>query len=384
MKDKSKYTGNELKYIKRVLKSGKLNSTSGDVTYEFEQKFAKEFGAKYAIACNSGTAALHMALEGVGVGYGDEVIVPALSVIMNTTSVLHCNAVPVYADVDEKTFTMDPDDVKRKIGPNTKAIVAVSLYGFPSNVKELQDACLGVPIIEDNAEHLGNLRTAAATYSLEGTKHLSAGEMGVVLTDNENVALRSRLLANHGFKTTKADNGKTKSDVNVFQDPDFERHITVGWNYRTSEFTSAIALAQLERKEEILERRRMYAWVLYNVFDGRKKFICQQYHPNHSFWTFAVRFLGGKDAWRELHRKFVEAGGDGFWSAWRLQYQEPVMRGGVFVDRCLGVYSPFTGVFGCPVAEKIQPQIIQFKLNYRDKRLFLRQVKILERVLREF
>lgn len=385
MKDKSKYTGNELRYLKQVLKSDKLGSTSGNFTYRFEQEFAKSFQAKYAIACNSGTSALHMALEGVGVNYGAEVVVPALSVIMNTTSILHCNAIPVYVDVDENTFTINPSDVLRKITPKTKAIVTVSLYGYPSKIEELKDL-LGyndIPIIEDNAEHLGNIRSEAAVYSLESTKCFSAGEMGVVATNDMSVALKARLLSNHGFKNTLADNGKTKSDINIFQDPDYERHTSLGWNYRTTEFNSAIALAQLERKEEIILKRKSYACVLYDIFDSKNNFKPQHYHPEHTYWTFVVRCLESKDYWRKLHKKFIENGGDGFWSAWQLQYNEPVMRNKLFHERCPELYKNLNYKKGlCPVAEMLQPQLIQLKLNYRSNKLFLKQVKILKKVLK--
>lgn len=382
MKDKSKYIGSELKYLKEVLKSGKLTSTSGDFVYRFEQEFANSFGSKYAVACNAGTSALHMALEGLDVSCGDEVIVPALSVIMNTTSILHANATPVYADVDEETFTIDPESVKKKITKKTKAIQAVSLYGYPSKIEELKFIANSIPIIEDNAEHLGNLRSKAATYSLEGTKHFSAGEMGVVLTNDEDVALKARKLSNHGFITTKADNGRTKSDVNVFQNPDFKRHDTVGWNYRCTEFQAAIALAQLEKKEQILNIRRYYAMRFYETYQTKSKiFKPQAFHCDHTFWTFAVRCLEDKKFWHNFHDKFVSNGGDGFWSAWQLQYREPVMDYGNFIKRCPDIYTYLTNL-PCVVAETIQPQLIQHKFNYRTEKMFERQLKALRKTLK--
>jgi perosamine synthetase len=380
-----KYAGNELKYIEKVLNSENLGSTLGDFTNTLEQMFANVFNAKYAVACNSGTSALHMALKGVNANYGSEVIMPALSVIMNSTSAFHNNCIPVYADVDEDTFTIDPEDVKRKITGKTKAIMAVSLYGYPSKIRELKKICGDIPIIEDNAEHLGLLRSDVAIYSFESTKHLSTGEMGMLLTNDKNIALKARLLSNHGFKNTSADNGKTKTDASIFQDPDYERHTSLGWNYRATEFQSAIAIAQLEIMDYIVNRRIKYAELFNNTYALRSDlFKPQEYHSCHTFWTFAVRCLEDKEFWRMFYKKFVDNGGDGFWSAWKLQYQEPLIRSGEFKEHCPTLYYNIHYNDGiCPVAEYIQPQIIQHKFNYRDEKLFDNQVLALEKTIKE-
>lgn len=384
-KKSSKYSSNELKYLEQVLSAGKPGSTSGDFTQKFEEEFSKKFGSKYAVACNSGTSALHMALNGVGVGYGDEVIVPALSVIMNSTSIFHNNCVPVYADVDEHTFTINPKDVELKITEKTKAVVAVSLYGYPSKIKELKKICGNIPIIEDNAEHLGKLRSDISVYSLESSKHLTAGEMGVLLTNDGYFALKARQLSNHGFKNTLPDNGKTRSNVRVFQDPDYERHTNLGWNYRATEFQSAIALAQLENTDEVINRRRKYAEKFYNVYNLRADiFKPQKNNLDHTFWTFTVRCLEDRKFWRMFYKKFVENGGDGFWSAWKVQYLEPLIKTGEFKKHCPPLYNDLYFEEGaCPIAETIQPQIIQHKFNYRDEELFDKQVFILERTIKE-
>src|SRR6185503_953102 len=111
-------------------------------------------GVRFAVAMNSGTATLHAALEALGVMPGDEVISPAITVIMDTTATLHANAIPVYADVDADTFNIDPDDVARKITPRTKAIIAVAIYGLPPDYDRLIEIASehGIPIIEDNAQ----------------------------------------------------------------------------------------------------------------------------------------------------------------------------------------------------------------------------------------
>src|SRR4030042_396594 len=115
IKNPSKYLGNELKYLEKVLNSESWSATGGNWNQALERAFAKKFGRKYGIALNSGTSTLHASLEAIGIGPGDEVISPAITVIMDTTATIHANAVPVYADVNQKTLTVDPDDVARKI-----------------------------------------------------------------------------------------------------------------------------------------------------------------------------------------------------------------------------------------------------------------------------
>ncbi|MGA9754698.1 MAG: DegT/DnrJ/EryC1/StrS family aminotransferase, partial [Desulfobaccales bacterium] len=134
-----KYLGNELKYIKKVLEGESWSATGGSWTIALERAFAKKIGTKYAVAFNSGTSTLHAALEAVGVGAGDEVISPAITVIMDTTATMHANAVPVFADVNPKTFTMDPEDLARKITPKTKAIITVAIYGLSPDMDPIME-----------------------------------------------------------------------------------------------------------------------------------------------------------------------------------------------------------------------------------------------------
>ena len=115
MENPSKYLGNELKYLSMVLNSEKWSAISGNWNQILERRFAEKFGRKYAVALNSGTSTLHASLDALGVGYGDEVISPALTVIMDTTVTIHANAIPVYADINPDTFNVDPNDIKRKI-----------------------------------------------------------------------------------------------------------------------------------------------------------------------------------------------------------------------------------------------------------------------------
>src|SRR3990167_10825882 len=134
----SKYLGNELEYLRKVLEGESWSSTAGSWTINLERTFAKKYGARYAVAFNSGTSTLHAALEAAGVGPGDEVISPAITVIMNTTATIHANAIPVYCDIDPDTFNMDPKDLEKRITPKTKAIITVAIYGLPCDMDPIK------------------------------------------------------------------------------------------------------------------------------------------------------------------------------------------------------------------------------------------------------
>ena len=254
MKNSTKYSGNELKYLKSVI----AGDNPGKDTWcqLLENEFAKIFEAKYAIAMNSGTSTLHAALEAVGVGYGDEVIVPALTVIMNTTTVWQCNAVPVYADIDPHTFLIDPEDIERKITPRTKAIVVVSLYGLPCDMDRINEISekYNIPVIEDHAQcflsrYKGKVvgtSSAFSSWSFETKKHLSCGEGGILLTNNENYAESARKIGGHGYKNLKAIGSEVRFNSSIgMPDPNYKRHDKFVINYRLIYFNAAVAFAQL-------------------------------------------------------------------------------------------------------------------------------------------
>ena len=260
LKNPSKYINNELEYLGKVLNSENWSSTSGTWCQLLEEKFAKKFQSNYAVAMNSGTSTLHASLEAVGVTAGDEVISPALTVIMDTTATIHANAVPVYADIDPLTLTIDPKDIERKITDRTKAIIVVSLYGLPCDMDSIMAISnkYNIPVIEDNAQcflskYKGRLVGTIghmSSWSFENSKHMSCGEGGIISTNNEKYAELARKIAGHGYKNLGAAHGQIKLNQSVYQSPHYKRHDEVGWNYRLSEFSAAIATAQLEDLEE--------------------------------------------------------------------------------------------------------------------------------------
>ena len=137
MKSTWRFDDTELGYLQEVLASSFISSTSGNMNQRFEKAFAEMFEIDYAISFNSGTSTMHACLGAAGIGPGDEVIVPALTVISTASVVLHQNAVPIFADIDKDTFNIDPEDVKAKITPRTKAIIPVALYGLSADMDPL-------------------------------------------------------------------------------------------------------------------------------------------------------------------------------------------------------------------------------------------------------
>ena len=400
MNNPSKFLGNELAYINKVLNSESWSSTEGSWTGKLEKEFAKKMLAKHGVAFNSGTSTLHAALEAVGVQAGDEVISPAFTVIMNTTSTIHANAVPVYADVLEDRFTIDPEDLERKITPKTKAISIVSVYGLPCEMDEIMDISkrYGIPVVEDNAECFSSMYKGQmvgtighmASYSFENSKHLSCGEGGILITNNSEYAKMARKIGGHGFKNLEADEGRVKADLDVFQNPNYKRHDTIGWNYRLSEFLSAIALGQLERLDDLIQMRIDSANIFIDAIQDCP-YLQAQYTPEYStnsYWSLGIRYLGEQQigvSRQDFRKRYMLNGGDGIYGAWSVPYLEPVMAKRNFVRRMPTIYENVNYHQGmCPVAEKIQSQMMVFKTNYRSSELAKSKADALRKTILDF
>lgn len=234
----------EIKNVVEVLKSGML--ASEEWVKRFEEEFAKYIGVKYAVATTSGTVALDIALKALGMKSGDEVIVPDFTFIATANAVLFQNAKPVFADVDEKTFNIDPDDLLEKITPRTKAVIGVHLFGHPFDVKAIQEICEdhNLFLIEDcaqahGAEYEGKKVGCFGTvscFSFYATKNMTTGEGGMVLTNGREIERRLRLIINHG------------------QDKKY-LHTVLGYNYRMTNIQAAIGIAQLRKLEDFNEKR---------------------------------------------------------------------------------------------------------------------------------
>lgn len=401
IKNPSKYLGNELAYLEKVLNSESWTATTGNWNQTLEQAFAKKFGARYGVALNSGTSTLHAALEAAGVGAGDEVISPAITVIMNSTATIHANAIPVYCDVDPDTFNLNPKELEKLITPKTKAIITVALYGCPCDMDPIMEIAkkYNLVVIEDNAQcflstYKGRMTGTIgdmASYSFENTKHISCGEGGIVITNNEKYAELVRKIGGHGFKNLRAEEGRIRLNADVFQNPNYKRHDEVGWNYRLSEFLAAVAFAQLERLDELVDLRVQSAKLFIDVMTSECDYLIPQKTPydcTNSYYTLGVKYLGEEKIgvkWEDFRKAYVEAGGDGFYGAWSVPYLEPVIAERIFAKRLPNIYKDVEYHQGlCPIAEKIQPLLQQWKTNYRAVELAKTKAEILRNVIKKF
>jgi perosamine synthetase len=374
----------EAQYVQEVLENQFSNSRYGEFIRRLEEGFAKRFGVRYAVAQVNGTATLHSALVAAGVGVGDEVIVPPLTMMSTTFSVLQAGAVPVFADVDPSTFTIDPVSIGACITPKTKAIITVSLFGLPPDMDPIMELATGhdLCVIEDNAQcFLGYYKNRIAgsighmaSYSFQISKHLTCGEGGVLISDDEDIAERARRFGSLGYASVGADASKAKVTREEIQDPAYERHAVLGWNYRISDLSAAVALAQTERIEELVARRGLNANLYAEAHQGCSWLRPQVVPDNcvHSWWTYPLRLESkGKFDWRYFRKKYIDFGGDGIYAAWKPNYLEPVLRG-----HKLGFQSFEGGL--CPVAESLQPKLLLFKTNYMDSERAERQAEALK------
>lgn len=225
----------------------------------FENMLAEYTGRKYAVAFNSGTSALHAALLAYGIGEGDEVIVPSFTFIATANAPLFVGARPVFADIEEKTLGLDPEDVRRKITPRTKAIIPVHYGGGVYRVEELSEIARehNLLLIEDAAESLGATVGGkkiggfgdCAILSFCANKVITTGEGGAAVTDSAEIAEKLRLIRSHGRSENTGYFSTTES-------PDY---ITLGYNFRMPDIVAALGIAQLARIEEVIQIRRQKA-----------------------------------------------------------------------------------------------------------------------------
>ena len=239
--------GNEWKYLKECLDTNWITSV-GHFLDDFEKSLASFVGAKYAIACCSGTAGLHVSLRLLGVQAGDEVIVPATSFISTANAVLYCGAKPVMVDIEEQSFNMDPAKLAEAMNERTKVILPVHLYGQPCQMEKIMaiaDSC-GVAVLEDACESLGSWYRKKHTgtfgrmsaFSFNGNKIITCGGGGMVVTDDEELARQSRHLIT-----------QARSDKLEYI------HDAAGYNYRLTNMQAAVGLAQMERAQQMIDRR---------------------------------------------------------------------------------------------------------------------------------
>jgi perosamine synthetase len=244
-------SGNEARYVADCIESTWISS-KGSYIAQFENQFARRVGVAEATAVCNGTVALHLAMLALGVGAGDEVIVPTLTYVASVNAVTYCGAVPVFVDALPGTWQIDPEDVRRRITPRTKAIMAVHLYGHACDMDALRTLATEYRLflIEDCAEAIGSLYKGRhvgclgdiATFSFFGNKTLTTGEGGMVVSNDPTLMERSRHFKGQGL----AEHREYWHDV-------------VGYNYRMTNLCAALGVAQMERLDAFLRRKRALA-----------------------------------------------------------------------------------------------------------------------------
>jgi perosamine synthetase len=245
----------EAEAVSAVIRSGWV--AQGPKVAEFEAAFAGRVGNAHGVAVSSCTTGLHLALVVLGVGPGDEVVVPSLSFIATTNVVRYVGATPVFADVDPTTLNLTPDTVRAALTPRTKAVIVVHQAGTPADVAAIADAAGDAAIVEDAACAIGSTLVGRpvgagahlAVFSFHPRKILTTGEGGMVVTDDEATAVRLRRLREHGMDASASErHGGGTVKIESYLEPAF--------NYRMTDLQAAVGLVQLDRLDEVIEGRR--------------------------------------------------------------------------------------------------------------------------------
>ena len=249
----------EWEALRDPLESGWL--TSGPKTREFEKLFAEKHQVEHAISTTSATTALHLSLVALGIGPGDEVIVPAFTWVASANVVLHCGATPVFVDIQKETYNIDPVQIHSSISSKTKAIIAVHLFGLCADMDAIAEAAPGIPIIEDAAcavgasyknKSAGSLGTLGC-FSFHPRKIITTGEGGMITTNDSILAETLIQLKNHGATLSEEQrhHGPKPYLLPVFD--------SLGYNYRMTDLQGAVGVAQLKKLDSLLDERKRWA-----------------------------------------------------------------------------------------------------------------------------
>jgi perosamine synthetase len=292
--------GNEKKYVNECLDTSWISSRGRFVT-EFENQFGQRVNVEHAISVCNGTVAIHLALLALGIGPGDEVIVPTLTYIASANAIAYTGATPVFVDSLESTWQIDPEDIRRHITPRTKAIMPVHLYGQACDM----DAIMAIAaehklfVVEDCAEAFGTLYKGRhvgtygdiSTFSFFGNKTITTGEGGMVVTNDKTLAERSRHFKGQGLAAHRE-----------------YWHDVIGYNYRMTNIAAAIGLAQLERADEFIAKKRALAGRYTQGLKGLPVTLHQEAPDTvHSYWMVTL-LVSGPDHRDRLRAHLAQAG----------------------------------------------------------------------------
>jgi len=313
--------GNERQYLLECIESGWISS-EGPFIKQFEEKFAASLGRKHGIAVSNGTAAIDAAVDALGIGPGDEVIMPTFTIISCITQIVRCGAIPVLVDSDSVTWNMDVTQIENKITDRTKAIMVVHIYGLPVNMDPVLDIAKrhNLIIIEDAAEMHGQTYHGKpcgsfgniSTFSFYSNKHLTTGEGGMIVTDDDSLAETCRSLRNLCFQPQKR-----------------FVHERLGWNLRMTNMQAALGLAQLERLDEFISKKRImgrrYAELLGNLPSLQQPLSHTEYAEN-IYWVYGVILDESTGLNGEKVIKLLSNKGVGSRPFFYPMHQQPVLR----------------------------------------------------------
>jgi perosamine synthetase len=301
----------EARAVADVLKSGWV--VQGPRVAEFERVVASRLGAAHGVATTSCTTALHLAFIASGIGPGDEVICPSYSFIASANAIVHAGATPVFADIEDDTWNLDPSDVAKRVSPKTKAVLAVHQVGLAADLDSIRAAIPDrVAILEDAACAIGSTYKGKpigshghiACLSFHPRKTISLGEGGMLLTDDAAVADRARVLRSHGASVSDLARHQAKGLV-------YEEYRELGYNYRMTDIQAAIGIEQMKRLDDLLAGRRAVA-ARYNTAFCKSEYIqmpAQPTYAQHAYQSYAVRLRPACRVKRDdVMRELIDAG----------------------------------------------------------------------------
>lgn len=311
--------GNEKKYLCECIDTGWISS-EGPFVKEFEEKMSSTVGRKYGIAVSNGTAALEVAMQAIGVGEGDEIIMPAFTIISCAMAVTKLGAVPVLIDSDVHTWNMNVSEIERKITSRTKAILVVHLYGLPVEMDKVSELAkkYNLKIVEDAAEMHGQTYKGKpcgsfgdlSTFSFYPNKHVTTGEGGMVVTDDEELAERCRMLRNLCFR----------KDIRYVHDE-------ISDNYRFTNLQAAVGLAQLERLDEFVEKKRRMGRFYTERLRGIKGIrlpVPKTEYADNIYWVFGIVLDRDNELSNREIVKLLAAEGIGTRTFFWCMHEQPV------------------------------------------------------------
>jgi len=304
------YWDNEdIKMVNNAIKKGMFWAIGPEIE-KFEKKISGYIGTKYAVSFNSGTSALHAALLAHGIKQGDEVIVPSFTFIATANAPLFVGAKPVFADIEEKTFGLDPEDVKEKITKKTKTIIPIHYGGCPCRIRELKEIAEdhNLILMEDAAESFGAKigKKMVGTFgdssmlSFCANKIITTGEGGCIVTDSKDIYKKLKLFRSHGRLETQ----------NYFSSTGYMDYVTLGYNFRMSNITAALGIAQIKKVDKIIKIRREKADYMAKKLSKIKEVILPEPPKNGSsvYQMYTIRVKKGKRTRDDLMKYLAKEG----------------------------------------------------------------------------